>query len=1387
MSPQDTITTTCPSCGESFDVPADFIGRKGKCESCETKFIIDESVATSPPPSPPEDAPPKPPVKNSKPGSKLPLMFLLLLLAGAAFLVIQQQGDNQQGQPPHDQDTSHSAQPIPAIEPASSEQASEQGGETDSPSPPIEAAKLSTPTPLSSSFPVKKTFEMIDIGHYKKTYPNVHQGYLPTPMEKAEEAKTWGHYLGPLGVRIRSHVPQRQNRPAFVAIIPHSIRTEAGELGITAAEVVQIAPESPAEGHLEIGDLIIGIEGETLKSGNKYRPDWDFMHKDQRELQLMLGEKIDQAQGRGDVRLTVLRYPGETATVFSQDLRFSDGRVSSKTVPVSPGDQIRLLVSAKGSNEGDHFAWLSPQLLGDGSKLDLSDGSQISPDTATTGWGEIAYNKDLAGKPLGEKGFCVHAESVVTFTVPDGYHSFQTSMKVAAEKGDLNAIVQIVKHPQPLPVKKQELWKGVGGNQSVGVQSFDIEVPAEGRLTLETHHFDGHLGGDGSLWMNVTLEGDYGSKQLLAIPWDSAAAGYGSPSLEKKKEFKGELYDLALNLHAHGTAVWTLPKGTKRVKGLFSAGSYGKVQPIVSYTNLAYPLTGIHKDKVLELRFPVGKAGSFSDTYPVDCPKSELTVKRHTAWLAAQQRENGSWPRLHGYTTDGWDTSWCALALMSSGDSQYDSQIRKAAYRIAYDTAPSEWIAERAMRLILLSEYYFRTQDSEIVAGIQAAYHQVIACCKTDFMAGHKVNGFGYGIAGQHYGTGHMALAIALAAKTPIKVDQTLVEGIIRHAGEVCVNGTYAYGRGRRMARDDSRRHGGGNAMVGPGMLGAILAGGHQSSIKEVLERWDASLGDADNSHATSSLAFIWASLAMAAEDKSLFLKSMQNFKYKMTIDDNWEGGILKSAFPLDYQSGEGVTAIWIRTAGSILVLNATKHNLAISGKKELIQKERITTTAVSEWGAQVHSYYFRNWCLVQELLGQQSPQGVATGIAKLKSLPRTMELVPNTRKVVTEMAPGVIAQIAKNNNIPPTHRAYAIELLCGLDFIIRTTQKEGKQVVDLTINQPFHQLNWLDENKSELFDQSPLPLSATVTISGDNLGDKMEFKVDDLKGFNLDTGSRKMRAEKPLKNASKLEYKGGAEISFTLGGTKVSYRRPLFFNTKLAYSDNTNLRRLRLKLRMAPRAYYQSQPLIIAGTAFDCMFPVERMADVIPPQKGVINIHEGDVVTVDISSENFICPWVHSLKFDTMTQVKIAKAKNITSIRGKIKGDLNHLHDFDYETFCDMQPDGGKNIVEYDFGQAVTLNGLDVNYRHGGFLRVWFYDGKTWIPIAWDNYSPDTSYNPTFPDTKAQRWRVEINSGRDKRIHTLRFYFNPNMINKQEQAPHVSDGKLIPASIQPE
>ena len=285
------------------------------------------------------------------------------------------------------------------------------------------------------------------------------------------------------------------------------------------------------------------------------------------------------------------------------------------------------------------------------------------------------------------------------------------------------------------------------------------------------------------------------------------------------------------------------------------------------------------------------------------------------------------------------------------------------------------------------------------------------------------------------------------------------------------------------------------------------------------------------------------------------------------------------------------------------------------------------------------------------------------------------------------------------------------------------------------------------------------------------------------MKSFNQDQGTRKFSVTKPLKDSATTQFKGMAQISFKIGDVAIVYKRPLSFNEEFYHSNNINLRRLQLKLKMAPRAYFQSQPLVIAGIPFDCMYAKERMVSTKGP--GLINIHEGDEVMVDLSSENFICAWVHVLEFEKVTQVKRARAKTHKVVRGQVVGDINDLYDYDNDTSCQIKSDKSKAIIEYDFGKEITLNGLDANYRGSCFLRVWCKKGDKWVPVVWDNYTPNTSQNPRFPDTKAALWRVEVQPGREKKFSTLRFYYNPNRVMRKRRLLQFSDDKYS-VPIQP-
>jgi hypothetical protein len=133
----------------------------------------------------------------------------------------------------------------------------------------------------------------------------------------------------------------------------------------------------------------------------------------------------------------------------------------------------------------------------------------------------------------------------------------------------------------------------------------------------------------------------------------------------------------------------------------------------------------------------------------------------------------------------------------------------------------------------------------------------------------------------------------------------------------------------------------------------------------------------------------------------------------------------------------------------------------------------------------------------------------------------------------------------------------------------------------------------------------------------------------------------------------------------------------------------------------------------------------------------------------------------------------------------GKVDGDMNHLMDFSLDTRCKFSGVDSTAILEYDFGDAVKLNGLDADFQGGRFIRVWYHDGQGWIPLVWDNYSVGTGHHPVFPDTTARLWRVEMRFGGQLEVQTLRFYHNPNHLTRRLPLPQ-SVKKEYQPSIQP-
>lgn len=176
--------------------------------------------------------------------------------------------------------------------------------------------------------------------------------------------------------------------------------------------------------------------------------------------------------------------------------------------------------------------------------------------------------------------------------------------------------------------------------------------------------------------------------------------------------------------------------------------------------------------------------GSYSPTFPADCPKSQRIVDDTAAFILAQGGPSG------GITGD-----LEGLFLLSTGEKKYLPAIEKYALKLAAaDPGRSVWYL--GFSGIFLGEYYLATGDQRVLPALEMR-------CKI-LSAGQYYGGWGHGTTGAVPGyvtgglvnaAGVQALAtLVLARECGVEVDQQSYDNALRQFFRFAGRGGVPYG-----------------------------------------------------------------------------------------------------------------------------------------------------------------------------------------------------------------------------------------------------------------------------------------------------------------------------------------------------------------------------------------------------------------------------------------------------------------------------------------------------------------------------------------------------------------------------------------------------------------
>jgi len=1169
----------------------------------------------------------------------------VMLLLGVGFAVVRARGRRS---------------PTPPAPPSVNEDVTKPSVAT---AEPLEDEDADKP-PVAAVQPPEPAFELPPVPAYesveKKVWNNDYRlpyggwGWGSTP----EDARKNHTYVAPVGIRGVAHVRERQDKSGFQAIAPRCLTDESGYLVANALEVLHVVPGSPAEGKLLVGDLILGVDGELLKSGREYRPDWEFHTKDRRNIKVQLGEAVDRAEGRGSMSFRVLRIP-------------------------TGGELPR---------PGLQRTELAPKVL-------------------------------LSGK-------------------------------------------------------ERE-------------QAYDVDVSSVRELILRVGQGNENIHGDGARWVEPTFVMADGSERFATEdPWLRGSTGYGRLSVGATPEGKemlsgGTIRTNTIYTHAISEIAYLVPDGATRFRTTAMRASHGVIDVSIDGVrgNLDEALPEATKRLLTDVKITLPRIGSFAKGYPANCRKTDWIVQQNVNWLLALQQENGSWPRWGGYTTDNFDTSIVGLALLATGDPDLRDSIRKAAHYVAYEGTADHWASPRATSLLFLSEYYLATRDSAILNGLEHAYRRLQDCVFFEGFAGHGDKNCGYGYGGVCLSAGHACAALAVASKCPFPQDSGALWASLYGVASLSVDGSLPYGRMHNKERQgfwpEGRR--GGYAPTGPALIGTLIGGGSQRFVRDAREMYRNSLGLGDIAHSSQTIGWWGTAYGLPASDPETFYKHMEIFKHKIAMHRCWNGGFCASQFPFDYMGGEGVMGGIFRTACYLISLCAHREQIAITGNKALWAKNLSTREPSHNWHYFTYSYYLRNWAVADTILGAHSPAVLKQGVRTLDAMPQGEDHMERLFAFLDEEAPRVVDAIMSIDLPSERQRAYAVELVLGLDLRIDCAADENdalKQSVTLEVSWPFREnmRRATDEERKAYQAAQRFPVKGTAAIVADAsvLSEPVSFAFDSTqKGTDWRGSTRKLSKKVQLRNGREDEFLVPMRVEYSVGRHRLSYVRNIPFNRSSADIGRNMMsgeRRITVPCTIVRDCIGQEILIELPnGVQVGLMTPESRNIPMRLPggrdwvkTRDVGRQQEGDKVMIEYVAYSIhvgVCMRMQMLS----TGVKRVRPVGVSCAQATVTlpdGGGGSIHDGDLETVYEIaRSDRGHTnlVLNLDLGLVQPIDGM--GFWGSGAGRVQLHaevDGEFRLL-----YSGRPDHSVRFPTLHTRYMRLGVTSKGNVKIKELALTHN--------------------------
>lgn len=663
--------------------------------------------------------------------------------------------------------------------------------------------------------------------------------------------------------------------------------------------------------------------------------------------------------------------------------------------------------------------------------------------------------------------------------------------------------------------------------------------------------------------------------------------GYGGISIDAEVN--------SWHVHASCNFEFKIPEGDWQLTGRIRPGGSATIVPAVHV---------IQKAEVPEevaaytqsITFDIPKIGSFTADFDPNCAKVKHMSAQLARRLAVQQNEDGSWSQGGVYAGAGFHTSMCGLGLLATGDPQYDEHVRRAAYYIAERADQTGWWAYPAGTYVMfLSEYYLRTGDQGILPGLNKAIDWARTFVTGDFVAGHKHHP-GYGGSGWLGGGGTIAAGFAVAKHTPATMDVHLLSKMLERMQQLAPEGQMPYGRDRGRStfwgtNATTQSWAAGN---GPYFIANKVGTGPKYLTETMTQRFGSGVyGDADGGHATHVLPFVWACLSSNLCGDEAHKGNMEAFYWRLTLMRDYQGFVNKNTNRLEYHGAQGTIGnpYW-RTGGILIILNAHKRNLAITGHPDYLAKYHPDITPVNHKDNMFWRQVHRNWTSVQAILGEGTLPSLDAAIQELLNLERGDLFGFRTFEIIESRGVAIATEILALTNLQAPEKQYYAEMMLKIGHNAQLARVDEVETNGLgnyrfSVNSYHPYAQWKSALPDAIKETNPAP--STVFSEGNVvLSDPSGTYLSDP--ITLAIGPTDLSREVSLSLPVSGTYELLATYTYSVGALAFSYSQPIVVNSNISMKDWVNYRGVWVPGCMDREYISWTMPIRLAsGELLDC------------------------------------------------------------------------------------------------------------------------------------------------------------------------------------------------------